>query len=195
MKRIPVVPTVIVLLAVAYMIHLGLWQLDRLQQKNAMLARYEASAKTSEESSWPIYASQRDIDPPKTSDLMYRRASLDCMRVVSSASIAGRNDHEEPGISHVAICRLTDGSPAKVVLGWSQSPLAPAWSGGKVSGVIAPGPRLVADPPLAGLQPNATPDPRDIPNNHLAYAVQWFLFAGVALVIYALALRKRMRAV
>jgi surfeit locus 1 family protein len=41
---------------------------------------------------------------------------------------------------------------------------------------------------------NARPDPNDIPNNHLAYAVQWFLFAGVALVIYALAVRKRMRA-
>ena len=52
---------------------------------------------------------------------------------------------------------------------------------------------IVANPPLAGLQPNATPDPRDIPNNHFSYAVQWFLFAGVALVIYALALRKRLR--
>jgi surfeit locus 1 family protein len=38
--------------------------------------------------------------------------------------------------------------------------------------------RLVADPPLAGLAANAAPDPSDIPNNHLAYAVQWFLFAG-----------------
>jgi surfeit locus 1 family protein len=33
-----------------------------------------------------------------------------------------------------------------------------------------------------------------VPNNHLAYAVQWFLFAGVAAVIYALALRRRTRA-
>jgi len=31
----------------------------------------------------------------------------------------------------------------------------------------------------------------DIPNNHLAYAVQWFLFAGIAGVIYALALKRR----
>jgi surfeit locus 1 family protein len=38
----------------------------------------------------------------------------------------------------------------------------------------------------------ARPDPRDIPNNHLAYAVQWFLFATVAAVIYALALAKRL---
>jgi surfeit locus 1 family protein len=51
----------------------------------------------------------------------------------------------------------------------------------------------VADPPLAGLAANARPDPADIPNNHWSYAVQWFLFAGTALVIYALALRKRLR--
>ena len=32
-----------------------------------------------------------------------------------------------------------------------------------------------------------------MPNNHLAYAVQWFLFALTALVIYAIALRKRLK--
>jgi surfeit locus 1 family protein len=67
-----------------------------------------------------------------------------------------------------------------------------------VTGVISPGgpagARLVADPPLAGLEANAKPDPSNIPNNHLAYAVQWFFFALTALVIYALALRKRLAA-
>ena len=52
--------------------------------------------------------------------------------------------------------------------------------------------RLVADPPVAGLAANARPDPQDIPNNHFSYAVQWFLFAATALVIYGLALRKRL---
>ena len=33
-----------------------------------------------------------------------------------------------------------------------------------------------------------------IPNNHLSYAVQWFLFALTALVIYVLAVRKKWRA-
>ena len=82
---------------------------------------------------------------------------------------------------------------ARVVLGWSRDPHAPDWRGGEASGVIAPGPRLVSDPPLAGLAANARPDPADIPNNHWSYAVQWFLFAGTALVIYALALWKRAR--
>ncbi len=30
-----------------------------------------------------------------------------------------------------------------------------------------------------------------MPNNHLAYAVQWFLFAAIAGAIYVLALRRR----
>jgi surfeit locus 1 family protein len=50
---------------------------------------------------------------------------------------------------------------------------------------------VVADPPLGGLVANAQPDPRSLPNNHLSYAVQWFLFAITALVIYGLALWRR----
>jgi cytochrome oxidase assembly protein ShyY1 len=53
------------------------------------------------------------------------------------------------------------------------------------------GMRLVADGAAPGLEPSALPSPRSIPNNHLFYAVQWFAFAGIALVIYMLALRKR----
>ena len=85
-----------------------------------------------------------------------------------------------------------DGGRAEVVLGWSRDPRGPDWRGGEVMGVIAPGPRLVADPPLAGLEANRVPDPSEIPNNHFAYAIQWFLFAATALVIYALAVRKRL---
>ena len=37
----------------------------------------------------------------------------------------------------------------------------------------------------------ARPDPSDLPNNHLAYAGQWFFFAITAFIIYVLALRRR----
>lgn len=82
---------------------------------------------------------------------------------------------------------------ADVALGWSRSSTPPQWDGGGVSGVIAPGPRLVAMTPIAGLEQLALPDPADVPNNHLAYAGQWFFFALTALVIYGLAIRKRMK--
>ena len=54
-------------------------------------------------------------------------------------------------------------------------------------------PLLVADQPAAPLRASARPTPDTIPNNHRAYAVQWFLFAMAALVIYVLALRERLR--
>ena len=44
-----------------------------------------------------------------------------------------------------------------------------------------------------GLTANGRPTPDSVPNNHLAYAWQWFMFAGVATIIYALALRGRWR--
>ena len=80
-------------------------------------------------------------------------------------------------------------------MGWSRDPSNVGdWRGGEVRGIIAPGPRLVADPPLGGLAANAAPDPSEIPNNHLAYAVQWFLFAATALIIYAVAVWRRLSA-
>ena len=76
-------------------------------------------------------------------------------------------------------------------MGWSRDPNAPEWSGGDVTGVLAPGGKIVADPALADLGPLAKPDPADLPNNHLAYAGQWFFFALTALIMYIIALRRR----
>ena len=56
--------------------------------------------------------------------------------------------------------------------------------------------RLIASPPQAGLGQLAAPDPDAVsttPMGHLSYAIQWFAFATIALVIYALALRKKWR--
>jgi surfeit locus 1 family protein len=185
-KRIPIVPTLIVLMAVAYMIHLGFWQLERLGEKEAMLARYEAAQASAAEVRWPD-------TPAATERALYHRSRVQCRAAKAQTTLSGRNAKGEAGLAHFVTCIDAEGGERQVVLGWSRDPSTPVWTGGPVSGWIAPGPRLVADPPLAGLEANAKPDPKDIPNNHLAYAVQWFLFAGVALVIYALALRKRMR--
>jgi cytochrome oxidase assembly protein ShyY1 len=53
--------------------------------------------------------------------------------------------------------------------------------------------RLVAATAPAGLEASAPPAIDEIPNNHRAYAVQWFAFAGIALLIYGLALKQRGR--
>ena len=129
---------------------------------------------------------------------IHRHATLDCRRVLGASSVSGRNDRGVSGWAHRVDCELDAEGRAIIVLGWSNDPAVPSWRGGRVYGFVAPsgktGARLIASPPQAGLAANAVPDPSDLPNNHLAYAVQWFLFALTALVIYGLALRKRLQA-
>ena len=190
MKRLPLVPTLIVALAVVVMIGLGVWQLKRAESKGYLLARYEA-ARGLPPIAWPAVPSPDD--PP-----LFRRSSAFCLEVVGWRAVSGRNLGGEPGWSHVASCRAGggEGPGFQAVMGWSKNPQAPAWRGGAVEGVIAPDSRhiirLVASEAAPGLAPSAPPSPDDIPNNHLAYAVQWFLFAGIAALIYALALRRRL---
>jgi len=81
-----------------------------------------------------------------------------------------------------------EGPGLSVELGWSKDPNAGHdYRGGLVTGVIAPDSnsrmRLVAATPGPGLTASAPPSPNSIPNNHLSYAIQWFLFPGVSLVI------------
>lgn len=184
-RRLPLVPTLLVLVAVAVMIRLGFWQLDRREEKHALIAHYTSAVAMDAPTQWP-----RNADA--VADRLYRKSALLCRGVEGTSGIAGRNAQGEAGIAVTAQCRTDDGDLATVVVGWSREPSVPDWSGGAVRGTIAPGPRLIADPPLAGLEANAVPDPADLPDNHLAYAVQWFAFALTALVIYALAVRKRL---
>jgi surfeit locus 1 family protein len=119
-----------------------------------------------------------------------------CDRVTDTSAISGRSAEGESGWAQVAHCELDGGGRADVALGWTRDPAPLAWRGGEVLGFVGPageGVRLVASPPQAGLAPLAHPDPRDLPNNHLSYAVQWFFFAATALVIYVLAVRRRSR--
>lgn len=186
-RRVPVFATIVVLAAVATMIALGLWQLQRKAEKEALLAHYARAVTMSSPVRWPLVAE----DYP---GVLYRRTQIDCAGVDGMEAVAGRSLSGKAGWAHHAQCRLPDGSAATVALGWSDRPEPPLWTGGEVTGVIGPsgkGIRLVAAPAQAGLEPLAPPDPTNIPNNHLSYAVQWFFFSATALAIYALALRKR----
>lgn len=188
-RRIPIVSTIVVLAAAAIMVSLGIWQLHRKEWKEGLIARYERAQNASAEVPWPS-------GPGEYEEALYHRSRVNCAVVTGMGAIAGRSAAGQAGWSHIAHCSLPSGGTADVALGWSNDPAQAKWSGGPVTGWVAgsdKGVRLVASPPQAGLAQLAPPDPRDLPNNHLSYAIQWFLFATTALVIYALALRKKWR--
>jgi cytochrome oxidase assembly protein ShyY1 len=68
-----------------------------------------------------------------------------------------------------------------------------------VSGIIVPdgntGLRLVAATPAPGLAASAAPLPTVAvtPARHRGYAATWFSFAAIAMLIYALAVRQRLK--
>ena len=187
--KVPIIPTIIVALAVATMVALGVWQLQRKDQKEALLATYAAAANRPP-IGWPSI-------PLKEPLPLFRAATGNCLSVTGFRTAAGQNLRGEPGFVVIADCRTSAEGPGMAVeLGWTKDPNAGrAYRGGLVSGTIAPDRsnrmRLVAATAGPGLEPSAPPSPDTIPNNHLSYAVQWFLIAAIALVIYVLALRRR----
>lgn len=187
--RWPLIPTIIVALAVATMIGLGIWQLQRKAEKDALLGQYAAAARQAP-MAWPSVPLPAELP-------LFRKSKLMCLKVERWEAVSGKNSDGKAGFAHIAHCQTggAEGPGAKVALGWSARPAQPVWSGGEVSGIIAPDSqsliRLVATQAQAGLQPLAEPSPANIPNNHLLYAIQWFFFAAAAALIYVLAVRKR----
>ncbi len=185
-RRLPIIPTIIVAAAVATMIGLGVWQLQRAEWKANQLARY-AQAQTMS-SNVPRPRTEADLERS-----LFRWSQFDCQRVLAMRVTAATSAAGASGVAQIARCAIDGGGEAEVALGWSPPVEQVEWAGGEVSGIIAPGGVLRAAQVAPGLQPLAPPDPNDLPNNHLMYAGQWFFFALTALVIYVLALRRRNR--
>jgi surfeit locus 1 family protein len=205
MSRIPILPTLVVGAAVALMILLGVWQLRRADEKAQLLTRY-ASASALPEMAFPF--------APTTDDPLFRKAGGMCLEPLNPRVEAGYSATGRSGWRHLVDCRTGIEGPGMTVdIGWSQDFAANTnWKGGDVSGIISrqvdhssllgrmvsragPSPvMLVAAKPAPGLELSAPPRLGDIPNNHLAYAVQWFIFAAIAALIYGLAVWRRIRA-
>lgn len=192
-RRLPVIPTLVVGVAVAAMIALGLWQLlIRAPQKEALIARYTAAQNLP-----PIVFPTEPLNDEALP--LYRHATGTCLRIMGRRAAAGQNRAGEPGYVFIVDCATgAEGPGVSVQLGWSKNPNANIdWKGGLVSGIIAPDSkmrmRLVAASAPPGLVANAPPSLESIPNNHRSYAMQWFAFAAIALVIYGLAVRSRLK--
>ena len=191
-RRLPIIPTIIVVAAVAVMVGLGVWQLQRAKWKEGLLARY-AQAERLPPIEFPTVPLRDDQLP------LFRHATGVCLRAVGLRAMAGENRSGEPGYVHIVDCATgAEGPGMSVEVGWSKDPNARInWAGGLVSGIIGPDRsmrmRLVAASAPPGLEPSATPSLSSIPNNHRSYAFQWFAFAVIALIIYGLAVRKRLK--
>ncbi len=170
MKRIPIIPTIIVAAAIATMIGLGIWQLNRLAWKERLIAEMGA-------------------------DNAYVPATVTCTVDGVPEVRVGRSESGEVGYRYLARC-----GEMQIDLGWSRQPdLQPRVAGtARFTGKhLARGEQarvLILDTPTPPLARSELPRAEEIPNNHLAYAGQWFFFAAAAAVIYALALRRRTRA-
>ena len=197
MRRVPLLPTLLVALAVAAMVALGLWQLlIRLPQKEVQLRQLAANP-ARPPVAFPTVPNDR---------LLFRRVTAMCLQP-TAIRLAGAG---AAGYRAIAECRTgAEGPGMAVQLGTTRDPAAQVrWPGGEVRGYLSHLPdarpllatlfdrtpkrlMLVADTPPPGLTRNTPPDISAVPNNHLAYAGQWFFFAAVATIIYVLALRRR----
>lgn len=203
MRRLPALPTLVVLLAVGAMIGLGLWQLQRAAWKEGLLARYRAAATAP-----PLAGLPAGTLPDS---LGFRKASLDCVVAGAPIQLGGQGPDGAPGFRSILPCRLADGREMLADIGWQRvgSALPAPAAGRKLSaaGMLVPDEVLaerlagrpvrpmpwliVLETSLPGYAPSKPPAIETIPNNHRGYAVQWFLFATVALGIYGLAIRRR----
>ncbi|HJS12439.1 SURF1 family protein [Sphingopyxis sp.] len=204
-RRWPLIPTILVLAAVAVMIALGIWQLQRKSEKEALIALYQRNVAMSSMVTYPEL-------PPVSDAFLYRKSSVVCLEPMRWDPRSGTDRKGRSGIRMIADCRTGAEGPGVLVdVGIGDDFAPPKWTGGTVQGTIVPGPEqptvmeramgkavpartmLIADQPVAGLRASAVPSADDTPNNHLAYAVQWFFFAIVALIIYILAVRRRLQ--
>ena len=195
-KRLPLVPTIVVALAIAVLIGLGVWQLQRALWKEQLLARYAAAEKLPT-ISWPTA-------PLKTEQLpLFRYATGVCLRPIGKRAIAGENKAGEPGYVHIVDCATGAAGPGRSVeVGWSKNPNSRVqWAGGPVSGIIVPDQlsrmRLVAAGAPPGLEPSRPPSAETAsaitPAGHRMYAATWFALAVAALIIYIIVAMKRGR--
>lgn len=206
-KRLPIISAILAMLAVSTMVGLGIWQIQRKTVNTVLLQQVSANI-----------AKPAIIYPqlgPVSNSALHRKSSITCLRVAQWVEDAGSDKSGQPGTRYLAECVTgAEGPGALIVAGVSSRPNVKVdWNGGRVDGVITTEPdrqsmiaklfagkrvlrpMLVSKDGLGGLRTAEPPSLEKIRGkiaNNGSYAVQWFLFALAAAVIYLLAARKKM---
>lgn len=202
MKRLPVIPTIITAAGILILCGLGRWQLERRAWKADLIARAEAAG------TLPLVspAEFRAAMAGETS-VQYRRAAIGCHAgpkkpydLRPGSSFSGTS-----GFFVVVSCRPNDLPPDIVaVAGWTRRVDAKDMTltlDHELTGVVIENPygkaanrprfMLIPDTAIAPLARPAQPRAADLPDNHLAYAFQWFGLAVALAAIYGVWLRRR----
>jgi cytochrome oxidase assembly protein ShyY1 len=197
MKRLPLIPTIIVAGAVLVMIGLGVWQLQRAAWKEGLLAEYAAAAAMRALDLDPLLSGTAPLPP-----LAFRRVLISCAaRDVAPEWRGGRSRAGQGGYVALVPCRPgASGLAGRILVnaGWAPVPqrdrrvsqigIVAGTLGADIGGQPLHLTAVTPAPPLAASAPASIDE---VPNNHRAYAAQWFFFAGLAVLIYALALHRR----
>jgi cytochrome oxidase assembly protein ShyY1 len=201
--RIPIIPTIITAIGVLILCALGRWQLERREWKRDLIARLETAATLP-----PVTPAEFRAAMAGTLSVQYRRAEISChagekrpydLRPGSSAGGTS-------GFFVLVSCRPNDLPPDIVaVAGWTRRADAKSMAltlDHELAGVVIENPygreagrprfMLIPDTAIAPLERPRQPEPTDLPDNHLAYAGQWFGLAVALAFIYGLWLRRRM---
>lgn len=192
--------------ALAVLLGLGTWQVQRLQWKTALLERIE-TARTAP----PVTLAAAGRDPT------WIRVRLDCRRFRDGRALYGLQD----GQIVWRLLSLCDAASGPVVLdrgiivgseGRVSPPEPPRLeTGSAVVGVVRPSDGSVAQAVRAAGWPEVrwyvaadaetpasdavrpAPLPTALSNNHLGYAITWYGLAAALIGVYVALLRKRLK--
>jgi len=204
-QRRDIIAVVGAVLVAAVCVRLGIWQVNRLEQRRA---RNAASAAR-------LALPPLEIRRTTTADSAEQRRVVahGVYDFAAEETWVGRSFQGTPGVALITPLRLADGSAVLVDRGWAPSPdafhvdhtlyresdtatvtgiaLIPPRGRGAVSvaGFLPFVIQLDTRDPVAGL-PRRWPPPAFDDGPHLSYAIQWFSFALIALVGTAVLIRR-----
>jgi surfeit locus 1 family protein len=205
------IPLLAAVIVAAVCIRLGLWQLDRLEQRKERNATIGAAFREQ-----PIAAEVAMRD----SVARFRRVSVNGRwDYARETTIGGRTRNGSPGVHIITPVTLGNATEVLVNRGWVYSPDArtidvPRWHEGAQAQLVGyvdelpaslresrPGSMYVvaladsaADAPAVGDRPARLRAPAFTDEGpHLNYAVQWFSFAAIALIGTPLVVRRQRR--
>ena len=207
------IPLIAAAAVAAVCVRLGLWQLDRLEQRRARNATIAAAVH----------------EPPLPAEVAMKNRSTRFRRVTAGGrwdyrrerTLSGRTRNGSPGVHVVTPMILGDSAEILVNRGWVYSPDArtvdlPKWREGDEGQIVGyvdePPPSLgpltparlyvvaLADSGSSATTVAADERPARLPlpafgneGPHLSYAVQWFSFAAIALIGTPIVVRRQRR--